>query len=185
MNWPIHLYAIVSADDCIADADGNMPKALMNDADWQTFQAELDTCRMIILGRRSHEATPNGAGRLRVILTRSVDGLHKREDGWWWNPHSVSFAEMAARVAPGGGKVGVPGGQEVFGHFLAQGMDAFHLTRAKKVYLPNGRKVFAGPASAEKQLGDAGLVPDHPKVLDGENAIELTVWRKQTREEQP
>lgn len=178
MIWPVHLYAIVSSDDCIADENGDMPKALMNDADWRTFQAELDTCRFLVLGRHSHEAAPNHAGRLRVVMSRSLQGLERRADAWWWNPADMAFAQMAAIIAPDGGKAGVPGGQSVFEYFLKNGLTAFHLTRATRVVLPGGRKVFPGKASAEARLQSAGLVRDAPIVLDRENAILLTVWRQ-------
>ena len=39
--WDFHAYAIVCRNDCIADAEGGMPAALKNDADWAYFQAEL------------------------------------------------------------------------------------------------------------------------------------------------
>ncbi len=154
----------------------------MHEADWKTFQAELDTCSFVVLGRRSHEATPNAAGRQRVVLTQSVVDLEKRSDGWWWNPQTVTFAQMAVRLAPQGGKVGVPGGQGVFDHFLAQGTDEFHLTRALNVHLPGGRKVFSGSATANERLATAGLVPDPAKMLDGDGAIELTIRRKPLKE---
>jgi len=50
-HWPIVGFAIVSADDRIADAGGAMPDALRNEADWQRFQAELDASALTVLGR--------------------------------------------------------------------------------------------------------------------------------------
>ena len=49
MSVEIHGYAIVSDDDRIADARGVMPRALLNDADWAYFQAELDRADLVVL----------------------------------------------------------------------------------------------------------------------------------------
>ena len=48
-----------------------------------------------------------------------------------------------AAAAQGGGRVSVPGGQGVFDLFLALGYDAFHLSRAESVMLPDGVPVFS------------------------------------------
>jgi hypothetical protein len=65
----LHGYAIISDDDCIADAYGQFPDALRNEADWDYFQAQLDRADLILLGRRSHEAAPNAKRRLRMIMS--------------------------------------------------------------------------------------------------------------------
>lgn len=184
MKWQTHLYAIVSADDCIADEHGAFPASLMNEADWSLFQKELDGCRFVVLGRRSHEATPNKARRLRAVMSRSSAGLEQRGPDWWWNPAVVPFASLAEQLAPGGGKVGVPGGQDVFDLFLRVGFSAFHLTRARRVFLPGGRKVFSGAASAETQLAACGLVPGETVVLDAGSDVVQTIWRHNGGERQ-
>ncbi len=177
-NWPIHLYAILSADDCIADAQGNMPKALMNDADWRYFQAELDTCALVVLGRESHLAAPNPNKRRRVVMSRQVRGVTEQDGAHWWNPAEVPLEAMLRELAPQGGKIGVPGGQAAFDYFLEAGIDSFHLTRAHDVLLPGGRKVFSGQGSAEARLASAGLAPGKPEVLDAAANMTLTVWSR-------
>lgn len=174
--WPVHLYAIVSADDCIADADGRMPQSLMNEADWKYFQRELNTCALIVLGRQSHLTSPNPRKRRRVVMSRSVAGLEAREDGHWWNPGLVPLDAMLDQLLPEGGKIGVPGGQVAFDYFLRHRLDAFHLTRANDVLLPGGRKVFSGEGSAEERLAAAGLAPGDPVVLDREANVTMQVW---------
>src|SRR4051812_36675988 len=47
----IHGYAIVSDNDCIADASGQTPDMLRNEADWAYFQAELNRSTVTVLGR--------------------------------------------------------------------------------------------------------------------------------------
>jgi len=177
-NWTVHLYAILSADDCIADADGNMPRALMNDADWRYFQAELDTCALIVLGRQSHLSAPNTARRRRVVMSRRVHGLSAGDDAHWWNPADVPLEAMLRELVPQGGKVGVPGGQAAFDYFLQSGMDSFHLTRAHDVLLPGGRTVFSGEGAAEARLAAAGLAPGESVVLDAAANMTLTVWSR-------
>jgi hypothetical protein len=174
--WPIELYAILSADDCIADAKGAMPRELMNDADWRYFQDELDSCAIVVLGRRSHEAAPNQAGRRRIVVTTGSGGLITRDDAIWWNPAIMSLDQMLAETVPHGGKVGVPGGQQVFDYFLHAGFDRFHLSRAANVSLPGGTRVFSAPGTAEDHLRRAGLVPGAGRVIDPEAQITLTIW---------
>ena len=77
----VHGYAIVSDDDCIADAGGAMPRALHNEADWDYFQRGLDLADLVVIGRTSHEVTPNRKGRRRLILSRQAAGLEQRADG--------------------------------------------------------------------------------------------------------
>jgi dihydrofolate reductase len=177
-GWQVHLYAIVSADDCIADAAGRMPEALMNKADWDYFQQELDTCQLTVLGRQSHLAAPNERNRRRVVMSRGAAGLEAREDAHWWNPDLVALPDMLSQLLPQGGKVGVPGGQAVFDYFLREKTDAFHLTRAHKVLLPGGRKVFSAPGPAESALAAAGLAPGLPMVLDRNADMTLTIWSR-------
>jgi dihydrofolate reductase len=174
--WPIELYAILSADDCIADANGTMPGELMNDADWQYFQGELDSCAIVVLGRRSHEAAPNSAGRRRIVMTSGSGGLESRDGACWWNPARISLDQMLTEIVPDGGKVGVPGGQQVFEYFLHAGFDRFHLSRAANVRLPGGTRAFSSPGTAEDRLRLAGLVPGAERVIDPEAQIVLTIW---------
>jgi len=178
-NWHINLYAILSADDCIADENGYMPTSLMNEADWKYFQAELDTCSLIVIGRRSHEAAPNTARRQRVVMSSQSLGLENRGDAHWWNPRELDLHEMLRVAAPQGGKIGVPGGQPVFDYFLKRGFDCFHLSRARKVLLPGGKRVFGSPEPAEILLARLGLVPAAPILLDGDADMTLTLWNRQ------
>jgi hypothetical protein len=176
--WTIDLYAILSADDCIADSAGNMPREMMNDADWKYFQEELDSCAIIVLGRRSHEAAPNTAGRRRVVMTSSAGTIESREGVTWWNPERVNLREMFAATVPDGGKVGVPGGRQAFDYFLREGLDRFHLSRAANVRLPGGTRAFSAPGTAEENLRKAGLVPGPQQVIDPEAQVTLTVWNR-------
>lgn len=179
-DWLIEGHAIVSAEGCIADAEGRFPPELGDANDWARFQAELDRAAATVLGRASHEATPNRANRLRVVMSRRAHGLTREPDAWWWNPAQVPVAEMLAKVAPDGGLIGVPGGRDVFDLFLRHGFDAFHLTRNPSCRLPNGRPVFSGipPLRPEDLLRDAGLAPNAPQVLTKATGVSLTVWRK-------
>jgi dihydrofolate reductase len=176
--WTIDLYAILSADDCIADSAGNMPREMMNDADWKYFQEELDSCTIIVLGRRSHEAAPNTAGRRRVVMSNGAGAIEDRDGVTWWNPARVSLADMLAAKAPDGGKVGVPGGRQVFDYFLREGLDRFHLSRAENVLLPGGTRVFSAQGSAEHNLRRAGLLPGPRQVIDPAANVTLTIWNR-------
>ncbi|WP_201862827.1 hypothetical protein [Microvirga soli] len=176
----IHGYAIVSDNDCIADASGHTPEVLRNEADWAYFQAELNKSAVTVLGRLGHEANPNPKGRLRLILSSSSPGLEQQSDGWWWNPAKVSWDEAIRTVLPEGGRVAVPGGRRVFDLFLGIGYDAFHLTRAEGAHVPEGVPVFSGcqdGRSAETILSERGLAPGETQVLDPAGRVTLAIWR--------
>jgi hypothetical protein len=177
----VHGYAIVSRDDRIAGADGVMPDSLKNEADWAYFQAELALADMTLLGRASHEATPNLKRRRRVVVSRSARGLEARADAFWWNPLDMDWPQAAAILAPEGGRIAVPGGQVPFDLCLAEGFTAFHLSRASRALLPGGRGVFSAcetGETAESLLAQAGLRPDPTQTIDEAEAVTLTVWRR-------
>jgi hypothetical protein len=175
----IHGYAIVSADDRIADADGLTPAALRNEADWDYFQRELDRADWVALGRLGHEANPNPRGRRRLVVSRSSGGLERRADGWWWNPDRLSWREASAALLPDGGRVAVPGGRDVFDLFLGVGYSAFHLSRAERLTLGAGRAIFSAcerGLRAATVLEGAGLRSGPVESLDAAAGVTLTVW---------
>ena len=72
--YRIEAYAIISADGMIADAAGQFPPQLRNEADKRFFHAGMDSAAAIALGRITHEAEVN-SGRRRLVLTRRVTSL--------------------------------------------------------------------------------------------------------------
>jgi hypothetical protein len=176
----IHGYAIVSADDRIADSGGATPQSLRNDADWGYFQRELDRADLVALGRLGHDANANVRRRRRLVLSSQARGLERRGDAWWWDPAKAPWREVTATLLPQGGRVAVPGGQAVFDLFMAIGYDAFHLSRAHGVLLGGGRALFAAcdrGLSAEAALKGAGLSPRAEEIIDAAANVTLTVWR--------
>lgn len=174
-------HAIVSADDRIADATGATPPALRNEADWNRFQAALDSAAVTVLGHLGHEANPNPKGRNRLVLSSSAAGVERRADAWWWNPAQASLADALALAAPTGGVVAVPGGRRVFDLFLGIGFDEFHLARAARVELADGIPLFStiGPGrTAADVLVAHGLRPGTSETLDPAAGVSLTVWRR-------
>lgn len=181
MQQHLIAHAIVSDDDRIADREGRFPDALRNDADWRQFQAALDRASLTLLGRASHEAAPNVRRRRRLIMSRRVRGLSQDGEGWWFNPADIPLAEVLGRLLPDGGEVGVPGGQAVFDLVGPAGFAEFHLARAHGVHLPGGRGVFAACESgvaAVELLAAGGLSAGPAEMIDPENAVSLTVWRR-------
>jgi dihydrofolate reductase len=183
-SLPLHSlegHAIVSGDDRIADADGDKPPGLDHPADWARFQSALDDAALVVMGRRSHEASRNPHHRNRLVLSRSVSALEKRGDGCWWNPQGAPLEAALDEAAPDGGKVAVVGGREVFDYFISVGFDAFHLTRNAGITLPGGVPVFSACSDgtpAEAVLEGGGLKRHAREVLDAMAGVSVTVWRR-------
>jgi hypothetical protein len=180
-GWFVQGHAIVSADDRIADADGRVPAALRNEADWTRFQSALDAAVVTVLGRRGHEANPNTKGRNRLVLSSSARGVERRPDAWWWNPAMVPVADALALAAPSGGVTAVVGGRCVFDLFLGLGFDRFDLARAAGATIPNGIPVFSAVATgqtADAVLARHGLIAGEPELLDATANVSLVVWQR-------
>ncbi len=179
-DWTFHGHAIVSANECIADADGRMPAALRNAADWARFQSALDRAAVVVLGRLSHELTPNPKGRTRLVMTLRGPALERRAGAIWWNPQRTPLAAALAE-AGAGGVAAIVGGRAVFDHFLSVGFDEFHLARAGRLEIAGGVPLFSGIAAGRNVadvLSDAGLVSGPDERLDPANDVSLTVWRR-------
>lgn len=180
-RYEIHGHAIISDNDCIADADGRMPDALRNEADWRLFQSELDRAALVVLGRGGHLAHPNVRQRPRMVVSSHVDGVERRDDGWWWNPGRASLGEALRLAAPEGGRIAVPGGRRINDLFLSLGFDAFQLVRKRGIVIPRGIPVFTRAwvaGSAERLLASHGLHPSRTEELDAEAGVALTVWTR-------
>tara|TARA_R110002095_G_scaffold196622_3_gene175554 strand:+ start:374 stop:925 length:552 start_codon:yes stop_codon:yes gene_type:complete len=177
--YSIDGYAIVSDDHRIADAAGNMPETLKNEADWRYFQAALDAATLTVVGRKGHQANPNHKNRRRLILSRSARGLERRADGWWWNPAGCDWSTALAQTAPEGGAIAIRGGREVFDLFLALGYSSFHLARAEGTVVPDGTSLFSGlnGITPEHLLASHGLQKDATYWLDEAARVSMTVWR--------
>lgn len=169
-------HAIVSSDGMIADARGEMPPELRNEADWRDFQAALDRAAWTVLGRLGHERHPN-RGRRRLVLTRSVSALAScpRDPlAMLWNPAGVGVVETLQHLNVATGVLAVTGGTGAFDLFLPH-YDRFVLAEATRYTLPSGRPCFnrAGPREA---LAAAGLAPEATAMLDAAAGVMQTVW---------
>ena len=134
----------------------------------------------VVHGRHSREDQPNSAGRRRLILTHSVPALAPdpgNPRARLWNPAGASFEQAFAALGLSSGTVAVIGGPLVYTLFLKQGYDCFHLSRAEKVWIPDGLPVFIREAHGgepEAALAAAGLKPGHTMWLDDE--VTVTDW---------
>jgi len=174
-------HAIVSSHDQIADANGLMPAGLRNEADWQQFQAELDHCDLIVLGRIGHQMFPNPKRRRRLVLSHQAQGLEMREDAAWWNPQLMPWPQVMERLLPQGGRVAVTGGRFVFDEFLRIGFDAFHLARARDCRIEKGIPIFSEclkGESAEAILQRYGLSLISTRLLDAKAGVDLSLWER-------
>jgi dihydrofolate reductase len=176
-------YVIVSSNGMIADANGEMPEAIHNDADQKYFQAGLDRAAVLVQGRHSHEGGPRSAGRKRLVLTRRTatvapDPAHP--NSLLWNPAGCPLKDAIAALGAADGSVAVIGGTEVFTMFLPL-YDAFHLSRAAHATIPGGRPVFEGVGpnvTPEDLLARHGLKPGTRRDLDPGAGVTEVTWER-------
>ena len=175
----IEAYAVVGDDDRIADADGAMPAILKNDAEWAFFQNGLDAADVTVLGRRSHDATPNHKQRQRLVLTRAISNVERDGAVVFWNPGGVALDVALQEFACPVTHMAVAGGRDIFDYFLTgpYRYTCFHLSRIRGVTLPAGVGVFtaveAGQA-AEHVLTASGFNPRPTRRLD--DGVDVVSW---------
>jgi dihydrofolate reductase len=173
-------YAIVSADGMIADASGTMPETIRNDADQRFLQAELDRAAAVVHGRHSDEGGTRAARRKRLIVTRRVATTapdRANRNALMWNPGGTQIEEALASLGVVTGTVAIIGGTDVFGLFLPF-YDAFHLTRAARATIPDGRPLFPMAEPPEEVLVRYGLTPSPRRDIDAVAGITLTNWER-------
>lgn len=177
----IEAYVVVGDDDRICTHEGRMPETLKNEAEWTFFQAGLDAADVCVMGRKSHQETPNHKNRNRLIMTRFVDSVETRDREVFWNPSKVPL--HSALMAFGEDSIAhlaVVGGQSAFDYFLIEPIryTKFHLSRIHGVTLPGGRGVFAAVerdlVSAETVLTAHGFSPQPATVLD--LGVDVVTW---------
>lgn len=171
-------YAIVSADGFIADNRGRMPKALCFDADWAHFRAALKQADLMILGRHTHELSPNRTNRPRLVASRGVRAvIQENAVTWWANPKEVTPASAVAAVAGSHAKVMVAGGTGVYSWVLGEATyHTFYLSVARKVTLGTGRPLLDGTSdltSIFDAFSAKGLAIQERSCLDEVQDVEL------------
>ena len=168
-------HAIVSADGMIADAAGDYPAALRNEADWSLYQAALDRAAVVVLGRRGHERFPN-PGRRRLVLTRGVAGLAddpRDKRATLWNPVAFGLREALGEIGVAEGIVAITG---VFDHFVGD-YDRFALSESHGLLIPGGRPCFAA-GHPRAVLAGVGLRPTTVELIDAEAMVTTTLWTR-------
>ena len=177
-------YVIVSANGMLADAKGEMPDSIKNDADQRFFQDALDRAAAVVHGRHSYEGGPHAARRKRLVLTRQIAAIAPdpaHANSLLWNPLGASLDQALAQLGVTDGTVAVIGGPEVFSLFLPL-YDAFHLSRAANVAIPGGLGVFTevGPnATPEDVLERRGFRPGVRCILDAAVGVSVVTWERQ------
>jgi hypothetical protein len=171
-------HAIVSVDGMIADAEGRMPPALHNDADWRLFQAALDEAKLVVLGSVGHMLHPN-PGRRRLVLTRSVDDLSadpRDPLARFWNPAGLPMEAALETLGITGGTIAITGGRGIFDYF-APSFTAFSLVEVPGLVLRGGTSCFSA-GHPRVVLAAWGLRPAMPEVIDPATGVTLTRWAR-------
>ena len=190
MTVPLRIegYVILSADGMLADAHGVMPSSLKFDADQKFFEAALDAADLVVHGKHSFEDQPRSPLRTRMWVTESVPAL-ARDPGnpkaTLWNPAGASFEDACRHAGVTSGTVAIIGGPSVFGMFLDR-YDTFWLSQAHRLTIPGGTGGLPGipQRTAQEILAAHGLAPAETRVLDTENTVDVTAWRRPPRNTQ-
>ena len=184
-RWRLVAHAIVSAEGCIADADGAMPPCLHVPEDQRRFRAALEGAALTVLGREGHERHPAGTRR-RLVLTSRVAALEAEGRATLWNPDGAPLAEALRLSAPGGGEVVVAGGTRVMTALLPV-TDRFDLVIARDCRIPDGRPCLVGTRSVAEiaaRLERAGLARAETRPLAPGATLHVHL-RDETREGNP
>jgi dihydrofolate reductase len=176
-------YVIVSAEGMLSDRHGVMPDTLKFPGDLAFFTAGLDRADLIVHGKNSFEDQPDSPKRTRIVLSRTVASLAPdpaNKKATLWNPAGASFEEACEMTGVHAGTVAVIGGPVVFDMFLDR-IDVFWLSQAPHVHLPDGKPFFPGVPEQSPQaiLTAHGLHAGEVQVLDAENSVTVTAWRRQ------
>lgn len=171
-------HAIVSADGMIADARGEMPDRLKNDADWRYFQDALDKAALVVLGRLGHARHPN-SGRRRLVLTHQIEGQEQdRHDplATFWNPAGVPLQHVLTSLGISDGTLAITGGTGSFDLFLPH-YDSFVLAEVHGFLLPGGTPCFS-TGHPRNALAAAGLHPNSTRTIDAAANVTQTGWTR-------
>lgn len=166
-------HAIVSANGMIADATGEVPPALRNEADWRQYQAALDASVLVVTGRRGHERFRN-PGRPRLVLTRSIAALAPDPGdplATFWNPAGLPLETVLTEIGIGDGTIAITG---IFDFFLPR-LTGFLLSESHRLVLPGGRPCFRG-GHPRTVLAARGLRPDTVELIDPAAMVTSTRW---------
>src|SRR5262249_39457179 len=177
-------YAIISVNGMIADASGDMPSSLKIEADHAFLQNSLRSADALVHGSRSHEGGPDATKRRRIIVTRQVAAIardSRDETALRWNPAGAAIEDACRAHGLIEGNIAVLGGTDIFRFFLPR-YNAFHLTRAYRIYLPGGRPLFpeVPERAAEELLAYHGLKPGTARALDKTEGITLVSWFRES-----
>jgi hypothetical protein len=171
-------HAIVSADGMIADARGEMPGRLRNDADWRYFQAALDRAALVVLGRLGHARHPN-PGRRRLVLTHQIETLEQdRHDALatFWNPAGLPLQHVLDSLGVYEGTLAITGGTGSFDLFLPY-YSSFVLAEVHGFLLPGGTPCFSN-GHPRDVLRAAGLRPGKTLTIDPSANVTQTDWTR-------
>ncbi|HEY9012481.1 MAG TPA: dihydrofolate reductase [Devosia sp.] len=168
-------HAIVSADGMIADAAGEYPPALKNEADWAQYQRALDQAALVVTGRRGHERFPN-PGRRRLVVTHRVAQMGpdpNDKHATYWNPAGLPLRQALAELGISNGIVAITG---VFDLFVTD-YDRFVLSESNKLLIPGGTPCFAA-GHPRQVLAGRGLRPIAVELIDPAAMVTTTVWER-------
>lgn len=142
-NLWVSAVASISADGCIADANGNQDM-LTNTADRLHLKAQMEKADALVVGRKTYQQFSGALKRFRCLVVSSKDTpvADLPHEHHLWNPATQSFPVIATRL--GFQSLCVLGGAQVYTTFLKESLlDELILTLFPGIFLkPSGLPLF-------------------------------------------
>jgi dihydrofolate reductase len=170
-------HAIISQNGMIADANGEMPKFLQQEADWARFQAALDKADISVLGRKGHERHPNFKNRNRLVLTTADKSLVNEQNVTYWNEKITNFKVIVENLNLNNRIIAVTGGMSVFDVFLEIGYSRFILSIVEGKIIENGVPCFSKGHPFEV-LSQQGFYIKERQIIDAKQCVISYVFEK-------
>ena len=163
--------AVVSLDGCLTRHD-EPGSSFASDEDQAHFRATVASCDAAIMGRATFDGererilASSGAGRLRVVLTRSPDAYRDLE-----NRGALEFTDAAPRVVAadlarrGVRRVALLGGGQIYALFAAAGLVNRWIVTVEPMLFGDGTRLLEGRADVRLELVESRRMNEAGTVL--------------------
>ena len=174
------LTVVTSADGFIARTPDDSPHLWASPEEQALFFADIAAADWAVMGRHTHTLADRPDRRRIVFSTKGGQGIWRRQNQVWINPHGLTPVDLLPLVAgyhPLGRGL-ILGGTRVHDWFLAHdAIDKVHLT-VEPLRFGAGLPLFTDHAgSAERVLAALGFWRQSVKQLNA-SGTQYSVWQR-------